>query len=110
MTKETYHKKEDKIILEIPFWSKRSNPYMPDNADVGEYPTLTGIIMKHRAEGNHWDDIGFAYTIDMDYKGKPDQYTSIMFHFTGEDEAFRDLCKMLEVHVVELNDEFEERI
>lgn len=44
------YKKKDKIIIEIPFWSKRFNPYMPDT-DVGEHPTLTGLICKDK-DGN----------------------------------------------------------
>jgi len=87
------YKKKDKIIFEIPYWSKRSNPYMPD-ADVGRYKTLTAII-----EG---DEIGWAKTIDMGYSGKPDQHTPIMVHCWDIDkEDFIKLNKRLEIPIYE---------
>ena len=104
MKKIKYYKQKDKIIIEIPFQKKRTNAYMPDDADLGNYNTLTGIIMRHRKNDNDWDEIGFALTINMSYKGKPDQYTDIKFHFMGEEEEFKKLCKDLGIILVELND------
>ena len=83
-------KKDNKIIIEIPFWSKRSNPYMPDE-DVGEYQTLIGIMYKDN--GN--DEIGFAETIDMDYNDKGDQWTEIKYHWWEEKKEFIELCEKL---------------
>jgi len=94
------YKKDDKIIIEIPFWSKRINPYMP-NADIGEYPTLTGLIVRHREGGNDWDEIGFAGTIDRDYKGKDDDVSDFVVMWDGEKEDFIKLCKKLEIDVIE---------
>lgn len=91
------YKKQEKIIIEIPFYSKRSNPYMPDQ-DVGEYPTLTGLITRDKF-GN--DEIGFAKTIDMDYKGKDDQFTKVMIEYCeGDEKDFEKLCNKLGISVV----------
>ena len=64
------YKKDNKFIFEIETEINRINPYMEDE-DCGKYPTLTGLIIKHRGN-NDYDEIGFAHTIDMDYKDKPD--------------------------------------
>jgi len=87
---------KDNIVITIPFWSKRINPYMPDE-DVGSYPTLAGMIYTEKGE----EKIGFVYVIDMDYKGKPDQYGEIMYHYLGEEDNFRKLCKELEIDIIE---------
>ena len=78
--------------------------------DVGDYPTLTGLIIKHNKNGNNWDEVGFAYTIDMDYKDKPDQYSDIAFEFTGSRrdlstiDEFKELCKQWRIPYVELEE------
>lgn len=97
--KEKIYKKDDKIIIEIPFLSKRSNPYMPDNADVGEYTTLTGILYKDKY-GN--DEFGFALTIDMNYKDKGDQWTEIKYYFWGEEKEFKKICKEIGINIIDL--------
>ncbi len=89
-------------MIEIPCQSKRQNPYMIDEngnfEDVGEYPTLTGLITEDQF-GN--EERGFASTIDMDYKDKPDQYTDIKYHYwEGDEKEFRALCKELGIQVV----------
>lgn len=92
------YKKDDKIIFEIPFWSKRSNPYM-EGEDVGEHKTLIGIICNDDC-GNQ--ELGFAKVIDMDYKGKADQNTDIMIHCWGyEKKEFIILCKKLGIEIYE---------
>jgi len=95
--KGKFYKKDNKIIIEIPFYSKRTDPYTPDE-DVGEYPTLIGIIVNK--DGCN-EEYGLAYTIDMSYKGKPDQWTSINFYFDGEKEEFKKLCKKLGIEIFE---------
>ena len=91
--KEKIIKIKDEIHFIVPFWSKRSNPYMLDQ-DVGEYQTLTGIICKDK-DGN--DELGFALTIDMSYKNKGDQWTDIKYHFWGDKKEFKKLCKNLKI-------------
>ena len=99
-------KQKDKIIVEIPFWSKRINPYMIDKngefEDVGQYPTLTGLIIRHRKDGN-WDEMGGALTLDMDYKDKPDQVGGFVIRWFGGEEKFREKCKELGLRICELN-------
>jgi len=93
------NKKKDKIIVEIPFWSKRMNPYMIDEQgkpeDVGEFPTLTGLIIRHRKGGNNYDEYGWASTIDMDYAGKQDQIGDFVIRWYGEEKEFVKKCKEL---------------
>lgn len=90
MKKIKYKKTKDKIIIEIPFWSRRYNPIM--DKYVGKYPTLTGVVIENRKGGNDFDEVGFALTIDMDYKDKPDQWTDIWFQYKGEAKEFAKLC------------------
>jgi len=92
------YKQKDKIIFEIPFWSKRFNPYMPDE-DVGEYKTLTPLIVRNK-DGN--DEMGWALTIDMDYKGKMDQFTEIMIKWFGEEKEFIKINEELGLDIVEI--------
>jgi hypothetical protein len=90
-------RQKDKIMVEIPFWSKRFNPYMPD-MDVGKYPTLTGLIVRNR----NYDEMGFAKTIDMDYKDKGDQVGSFVIMWNGGEESFRKTCKELGIGIQEI--------
>jgi len=96
-------KQNDKIIIEIPFWSKRFNPYMPDEEDVGEHPTLTGLIVRHNKNGNNYDEIGFAGTIDRDYKGKHDDVNGFVVMWDKDEKSFKEKCKELGLNVIELD-------
>ena len=88
------YKKKDKILIEIPFWSKRINPYMIDKngkpEDVGEYSTLIGMIT-YDGCGN--EEMGLAYVIDMDYKDKGDQIGGWVIKWFGNEEELRKVCK-----------------
>jgi len=90
------YKENNKIMVEIPFWSKRYNPYMiKDNGepeDVGNYPTLTGLIVRHR---NGDEEMGFAQTIDMAYKDKGDQVGSFVIMWYNGEKEFREKCEEL---------------
>lgn len=57
------------VTLRFKCNAKRHNPYTPDDYDDGTYSEITGVVNQET------DEFGFAYTIDMDYSGKPDQYT-----------------------------------
>ena len=82
-------KVKDNIVITIPYWSKRHNPYM-EGEDCGQYKTLMGLITNDEF-GN--EEIGFSLVIDMGYKGKPDQETDIMIHWwEGTKEDFIKLC------------------
>lgn len=62
----------DEYVLTLRFKCNvnRVNPYTPDDYDNGSYSEIIGIVNQET------DEFGFAYTIDMDYKGKEDQYTA----------------------------------
>jgi hypothetical protein len=46
--------------------------------------------------------MGFCYRIDMDYKGKDDQWTDYFFKWFGNRNEFGKLCKQLAIDVVEI--------
>lgn len=48
----------------------RVNPYNPEDYDNGSYSEIVGVVNQET------DEFGLAYTIDMDYKGKEDQYSA----------------------------------
>jgi len=100
-------KQKDKIIVEIPFWSKRHNPYIPEDSDIGEYQTLTGLIVRHTPDkngnGSDYDEIGFAQTIDMGYKGKQDQTNGFVIMWDGEEIDFIKKCKELGIAIDEID-------
>lgn len=91
---------ENEILFTYPRHQKRQNPWTDE--DVGEHPTFTGLIIRHNKNGNDWDEIGFAYTIDMDYKGKPDQVGGFAVMWDGEEEDFVKKCEELEIGIHEI--------
>lgn len=96
---ENIYKKEDKIIIEIPFYSERYNPYMSDSSYHSKMNNIVGVIVP--VKNCDTPDIGFAYNIDMDYKGKPDQTSEIFYKFYGKRKDFIDLCKKLKIEIRE---------
>lgn len=93
-------KRDNKIIFEFPEELPRCNPY-DEEGDYGTYPYFTGVIMYHRKGGSDWDEMGFAGTIDMDYKDKPDQISDIIIQYYGEPEDFKKKCEELGIDYVE---------
>jgi hypothetical protein len=85
-----HYVKDDNLIIEIPLKVKRHNPYTDE--DVGEMDNIIGIIDKDR--------YGFAYQIDMDYKGKSDQWTDIFYDFFNKAE-FVKFCQDNNIEVIE---------
>ena len=84
------YKKNDKLIIEIPFKIKRCNVW--DEEDFNEdMDHIVGVIAG--------DELGFAYFIDMAYKGKGDQITDFFYSYHGEEKAFVKLCKKLDIYV-----------
>lgn len=87
------YKQDGKIIFEFPEELPRSNPWT--EGDVGSFPYFTGIIVPQKNCSD--PEMGFAGTIDMDYKGKPDQWSDIIVHWHGEKEDFIKKCEELGV-------------
>lgn len=93
----------DKVVFEFPAEQQRWNPYMGDDDQkhLGTFPTFTGMIIHHLENGGDYDEIGFAYTIDMDYKGKEDQVSDIVVSWGGEVEDFKKKCGELGIDCIE---------
>lgn len=66
----------------------RTSPYHDDDVDLGTYSEITGVIESETGR------FGFAYTIDMDYKDKPDQYTqnNLYLDMEMDQKEFVKLC------------------
>jgi hypothetical protein len=100
------YKKDNKIIVEYQAELPRFNPYMDDSEQhlLGTYPAFTGLIVRHRKDGNLYDEHGFAYTIDMDYKDKDDQVSDFAVMWDGNEEDFIAKCKELnfDIHEIEV--------
>lgn len=47
------------------------------------------------------DEIGFAHWIDMSYKGKGDQISTIFYIYRGEKDEFRKVCSDMRLHLHE---------
>jgi len=63
--------------------------------DVGDCPTFMGLIVKHRKNGNNYDEMGFAQRIDMDYKNKLDQVGDFIVKWHKSEEEFVKECEKL---------------
>ena len=90
----------DNLIVTIPLKARRFNPYNDmagEDHDTGEMDNIVGVVESRYEDGNDWEDIGFMYLQDMDYKGKDDQLTdwAIMYH--GSKEDFEKLCGELKI-------------
>ena len=92
-------KERNNIVIKIPFWTKRCNPYAVKK-NTGKHKTFVGLISKDESGNN---EIGFAYVIDMDYKNKDDQFSNIIIHWLGDEKEFEKVCKKLEIGLVRLS-------
>ena len=79
------------LIVKVPLMVKRSNPW-----DDNYHPAMDNIIGVIAG-----DEIGFAYWIDMDYKGKDDQISEPFLIYNGEKKEFKKLCKKLGINIHE---------
>jgi len=97
-------KVDNKIVLEIPYYSDRINPYMLDEngepQDVGTYPTLTGLIIRHKTDSDYYE-LGFAQTLDCGYKDKSDQTGDFIIKWHEDEDKFIEKCKELGLNVHE---------
>ena len=95
MNKNIY-KKDDKLIIEIPLLADRWNPY--SDSVVGTMPNIIGVI--EQVKNSTEPEMGFAYRIDMSYKGKDDQWTDFFFKWFDDQKSFKKLCKDLGIDIV----------
>lgn len=96
-------KENGKIIFEIPAETPRYNPYMEEESEqhlLGNFPTLTGLIGKDEY-GN--EELGWANTIDMDYKGKDDQVGDYIVKWWGSRKEFDKICKEIGVGIMDIS-------
>ena len=84
--------KDNNICFEEPAYKQRYNPYSEDY--FGSYPTFTALIDEKE------NVMGWAYTIDMDYKGKMDQFSSIVIEWPGSKEEFLKINTKLKITIV----------
>jgi len=69
------------LVITVPLKTITCNPYDDRKFIIDN---IIGVI-----DGN---DYGFAYVIDMSYKGKSDQYTEIFYIWSGSQEDFEIFC------------------
>jgi len=81
------------ITLVIPLTKSRCNPYETD--EQGIMDNIVGIIE------DSFNKCGFAHLIDMEYAGKPDQWTDYFYLFNGGIPEFRKICKKLKIKTIE---------
>jgi len=82
------------IKLSIPLEARRYNPY--DESEGDKMDNVVGVVAG--------DEIGFAYWIDRDYKGKGDDVSAPFYLYQEDLDSFRNLCKELKVDIVEYPD------
>ena len=102
--KEEIKKEGEYITIKIPYWTKRTNPYIPEGEDIGKHKTLIGIIAEDQWNN---EEMGFALVIDMSYKGKNDQYTDIKYHFWGDEKEFNEICKKIGIDIIDIRKKYE---
>ncbi len=88
---------DDKVIFEFDRYDKRYDPY--DEEYYDSYPVFTGLIVRN---GTFSDEMGFAGTIDMGYKSKPDQCGDFIVKWYGTEEDFRKECEKLNIDIHEI--------
>jgi hypothetical protein len=88
------------IVMRIPKTSARQNPWAAEGEDCGKYDTVTGLVDDRLCE------FGFSYTIDMDYKDKADQFTSMFVDLSMfmDKETFLKTCDDLHLSVISLSE------
>ena len=82
------------IKLSVPLEKRRYNPY--DESEGDKMDNVVGVIAG--------DEIGFAYWIDRDYKGKGNDVSAPFYLYQEDLNSFRNLCKELKVDIVEYPD------
>lgn len=82
------------LILSIETVNRR------DNNEKETYKNLVGVVSTNKEFGAV--EYGFAFVIDMSYKGKADQYTETFTQLTPfmEVDEFEQLCKDNQINIV----------
>lgn len=99
--------KNKKLVIEIPLKTKRYNPYL--DKEIGEMDNVVGLIIRTYAYSKDSlpeeidTKMGFAYNIDMLYKGKMDQETDFFYVYDEDEKDFVKLCRRLKLEVREIN-------
>lgn len=88
--------KDNKLIIEVPLTQERNDLY---NDTKWEGENIIGII--EPLSNCNVPDIGFAYRIDMSYKGKGDQWTDIFYKWHDTEESFISFCNDHSIEVYE---------
>ena len=101
MQGDIYIKKE-KLIIEVPLKQKRFNCY-----DDSEWLGDNIIALIEKQKNCNVPEMGFAYRIDMSYKGKGDQWTDFFFKYFGEQKDFEELCEKLKLDIAYLDFDYE---
>ncbi|MFA5376121.1 MAG: hypothetical protein WC455_10300 [Dehalococcoidia bacterium] len=86
-------KEGDEIVFRVPFMSDCHGDYGSDRV-THRRQTLIGVVDREN------DEFGLAYTIDMSYAGKPDQYSCVVFSDFGSREELEEACERLGLDVV----------
>lgn len=81
------------LIITVPLKTKRYNPYL--DKMTGEMDNVIGL---YEDEYNN----GLCYRLDMQYKGKEDQWTDYFYKLNGTKEEFKEMIKELGIDAVYL--------
>lgn len=88
---KVYKVEEGNLVITIPLKTKRWNPY--EDEPIGEMDNIIGVYHSEY-------DNGLCYRIDMDYKGKDDQWTDFFYKSDVSLEEFQEMCKELKIDMV----------
>ena len=91
-------KDKDNLIITIPLMQDIYDYYGDDI--IGREDNITGIIKELR--NCNIEECGFAYLIDMSYKGKAPQIGEWFYHDYMDKKEFKKLCKELGVGIYEI--------
>jgi len=89
-----WKKEKENLVITVPLKTTRSNPYMGDDY----HPKMDNIIGLYEGEYKN----GLCFRIDMDYKGKDDQWSDYFFKLDGDKKEFEGMIKELGIDAVYL--------
>ncbi len=84
-------KEWNNLIIKVPLFAERCNPYNDNFKE--KMDSIVWVI--------DWDRIGFAHYIDMSYKDKADQVSSLFYEYDRWREDFIRLCNKLWITIEE---------